>query len=79
MLSFISGLIGLVTAFIKLAQQRGLLSAGAAQNAIQSMEKANAEVKLAKQVRLEQRAANERDIADDGRMSDDKFKRPDDE
>lgn len=79
MLSFISGLIGLVSALVKYAQQNGLLSAGAALNAVKSMEAANAEIARAKEARLEQRAANDRDIADDGRMSDDKFKRSDDE
>lgn len=72
-IGLISGLIGLVSSLVKWAQDRQLIAAGEAQNALRALEQANAEVEKGRKARLDQRAANDAD----GGMSNDKFERPD--
>ena len=74
-LGLISGLISVVSALVKWAQDRQLIAAGEAQNALRALEQANAEIQKGKKARLDQRAANESDPT--GGLSGDKFERPD--
>lgn len=76
-LGVISGLIGLASSVMKWALAQGYIKQGEAQHALRSLEQAEKDVAEARKARLDQRAATDRDLADDGSLSDDKFTRPD--
>ena len=76
MLELIIALVGIASSLIKWWERKQLIDAGRAQAALEGLEKASAELELAKKARLDQRRANDADPS--GGMSSDKFERKDD-
>ena len=77
MLSLISACFSLLKVFIQWASEKRLIDLGAAQAALGALQQAEKEIERGKKARLEQRRLN--DLDPSGGLSDDKFKRPDDD